>query len=169
MFMTKEQILNEIRRIAADNDGVPPGKQRFSTETGINESAWSGKYWARWGDALREAGFPPNVWQVPHREEFLIESYIRLIREFGRFPVLRELRLKRRVDSSFPSTGSLNRFGSKAATASRIIEFCRARGGYDDVIKICEPLATQPASRSETVAYAEPEFGFVYLLKSGRY
>src|SRR5437588_3328607 len=96
-LMTKEQILNEIKRIAADNSGVPPGKQRFSTETGISESAWSGKYWARWGDALREAGFSPNVWQVPHQEEFLIESYIRFIRELGRFPVLRELRLKGRA------------------------------------------------------------------------
>ncbi|PYL57707.1 MAG: hypothetical protein DMF30_05315 [Verrucomicrobia bacterium] len=167
--MTKEQILNEIKRIAADNSGVPPGKQRFSTETGISESAWSGKYWARWGDALREAGFPPNVWQVPHQEEFLIESYIRLIRELGRFPVLRELRLKRRADSSFPSTGSLNRFGSKATTASRIIKLCRARGGYDDVIKLCETFATEPAARAEAKADAEPEFGFVYLLKSGRH
>jgi hypothetical protein len=96
--MTKEQILNEIKRIAADNNGVPPGKQKFHTETGISDSTWE-KYWARWGDALREAGFPPNAWQIPHEEEFLIESYIRLIRELGRFPVLRELRLKRRSDS----------------------------------------------------------------------
>ena len=110
-----------------------------------------------------------NVWQVPHQEEFLIESYIRLIRELGRFPVLRELRLKRRADSSFPSTGSLNRFGSKATTASRIIKLCRARGGYDDVIKLCETFATEPAARAEAKADAEPEFGFVYLLKSGRH
>ena len=102
-----------------------------------------------------------NVWQVPHQEEFLIESYIRLIRELGRFPVLRELRLKRRADSSFPSTGSLNRFGSKATTASRIIKFCRARGGYNDVIKLCETFATEPAARAEAKADAEPEFGFV--------
>ena len=121
------------------------------------------------GRCTSEAGFPPNVWQVPHQEEFLIESYIRLIRELGRFPVLRELRLKRRADSSFPSTGSLNRFGSKATTASRIIKLCRARGGYDDVIKLCETFATEPAARAEAKADAEPEFGFVYLLKSGRH
>jgi len=76
--MTKEQILDEIKRIAAENNGIPPGSQRFVSETGIAASAWSGKYWARWSDALREAGFPPNVWQVPHEEEFLIESYVLL-------------------------------------------------------------------------------------------
>jgi hypothetical protein len=78
--MTKEQILEEIRHIAATNNGVPPGSHRFKTETGIGESAWSGKYWARWGDALREAGFPPNVWQTPHSEDVFVQSYIRLIR-----------------------------------------------------------------------------------------
>jgi hypothetical protein len=167
--MTKEQILEEIRRIAAKNKGTPPGAQKFRSETGISESAWSGKYWARWGDALRDAGFPPNVWQAPHKEEFLIESYIHLIRELGHFPVSRELSLKRRLDSNFPSEGAFSRLGSKATAVSRIIDFCRTRSGYDDVIKICEPLATQLPARREARADAESEFGFVYLLKSGRY
>jgi hypothetical protein len=83
--MTKEQILDEIRRIAAANNGVLPGTQRFRTETGISESAWSGKYWARWGDALREAGFSPNVWQLPHSDDVFVQSYIRLICGLGHF------------------------------------------------------------------------------------
>lgn len=109
------------------------------------------------------------MWKAPHKEEFLIESYIHLVRELGHFPVSRELSLKRRLHSNFPSEGTFSRLGSKATAASRIIDFCRTRSGYDDVIKICEPLATQPAARSEPRADAEPEFGFVYLLKSGRY
>jgi hypothetical protein len=123
--MTKEQILDEIRRIAAANNGVPPGAQRFRTETGISESAWSGKYWARWGVALREAGFSPNVWQLPHSDDVFVQSYIRLIRELGHFPAVRELSLKRREGSSFPSSGAFARFGSKTTAARRIIEFCR--------------------------------------------
>jgi hypothetical protein len=59
--MSKEEILDEIKRITAANDGIPPDAQRFRSETGISESASSGKYWARWGDALREAGFSPKV------------------------------------------------------------------------------------------------------------
>ena len=166
--MTREEIIEEIKQIATDNNGVPPGKQKFHNETGISDSVWE-KYWARWGDALCEAGFTPNVWQVPHEEEFLIESYIRLIREIGRFPTVRELRLKRGSDPKFPSRGPFSRLGSKSSAASRIVEFCRARGGYEDVIKVCEPLATASAARTQTKGDAAPELGFVYLLKSGRH
>jgi len=83
--VTKDRILAEIKRIARECGGIPPGKQKFETETGIGESSWSGRFWARWGDALREAGFSPNAWQVPHEKEFLIQSYVRLIRELGAF------------------------------------------------------------------------------------
>jgi hypothetical protein len=167
--MTREEILREIKRIAAGNNATPPGKQKFTTETGITESAWAGKYWARWSDALRDAGFSANTWQLPHEEEFLMESYIKIIRELGHFPVVRELQLRRRLDSRFPSDKSFNRFGSKSNAASRIVEFCRAHSGYDDVLKICESLATRSAARSRARFGAQPELGFVYLLRSGRY
>jgi hypothetical protein len=167
--MTKERILDEIRRIAAANDGVPPGAQRFKTETGIPESAWSGKYWARWGDALREAGFLPNTWKAPHSDDVFIQSYIRLIRELGHFPAVRELSLKRRQDSSFPSAGSFPRFGSKVIAAKRIIEFCRGNGGYEDLIEICQPIAAESPSRADKTSTPRAVEGSVYLIKSGRY
>jgi len=167
--MTKEQILDEIRRIAAANNGVLPGTQRFRTETGISESAWSGKYWARWGDALREAGFSPNVWQLPHSDDVFVQSYIRLICGLGHFPAVRELSLKRREDSSFPSSGAFARFGSKTTAARRIIEFCRQNNGYEDVISICEPVAVESSPRTDKTSTPQVVEGFVYLIKSGRH
>jgi hypothetical protein len=168
-LITKEQILGEIKRIAAETKGVPPGARRFRTETGISDSAWSGKYWARWGDALREAGFSPNVWQVGHGENVMVQSYIRLIRELRHFPAIREISLKHRQDSSFPSSGAFARFGSKAVAAKRIIEFCQKNTGYEDVIKISEPIAAERLPRADKISTAQVIDGFVYLIKSGRH
>ncbi len=55
MAMTKEHILAQIRRLAAEL-GSPPGRRTFQDATGVREGDWFGVHWARWGDALAEAG-----------------------------------------------------------------------------------------------------------------
>jgi hypothetical protein len=62
--MLREHILEEIRRTTKENGGKPLGSRRFADATGIRESEWRGKLWARWGDALTEAGFAANQLQV---------------------------------------------------------------------------------------------------------
>jgi len=44
----REHIINEIKRLAALNGGQAPGNQAFVSATGITETKWRGKYWARW-------------------------------------------------------------------------------------------------------------------------
>jgi hypothetical protein len=89
--MNKEYILKEIDRTAKENNGTPLGQARFAKETGISVRDWWGKYWARWGDALIEAGYSPNKLQAAYDENWLIEQVISLIREIGRFPSSAEL------------------------------------------------------------------------------
>src|ERR1700733_701604 len=94
--MTKQHILDEIKRTAKENGGASVGRLRFYTETGIKESDWRGVFWARWNDAVREAGLSPNVKVAAYDEGWLILKIIALAREVGHFPTGSECRLKSR-------------------------------------------------------------------------
>jgi hypothetical protein len=160
--MTKDHILAEIRRTASENGGVPLGRLRFQAETGIREADWRGIYWVRWNDALKEAGLPPNRLQAAYDQ---VRTYATFIRELDHFPVVDELKLKARRDGTFPNPKTFARLGNKRALAARVAEWCRTHGGYDDVVAICTPVATEmPEPSEETSAPSVSEFGSVYLL-----
>lgn len=164
---SKEQIVAAIRRMAAEN-GTVPGKQRFESETGIREHEWV-KYWARWGDALVEAGFKPNDWGGAYPEEELLERLAGFTRELGRFPVVRDLRVKANQDPSFPSAGPFRRFGGQSALAVRLREYASGKG-YNDVVALCEALPSKSSSvLASDTGTPQLSTGFVYLMKSGRH
>lgn len=166
--MDKQHILDEIRRTAKANGGDPLGRLRFLTETGIKQSDWYGKYWIRWGDALVEAGLTPNLKQQPYEEEHLIVKLISLTREIGHFPIAGDLRMQARKDPDFPSHSSFGRLGLKNQRMRRVAEYCRANKGFEDVLELCQDAIDQEehAPKKET---GPGDFGFVYLIKSGRY
>ncbi len=92
--MERAHILSEIRRVAVNGKAL--GAQAFATETGIREHDWRGKHWARWGDALIEAGYTPNQWKGRIDDSFILGSMIALTRKLGRFPTVAEMAFKRR-------------------------------------------------------------------------
>lgn len=169
--MDKAHIIAEIQRTAAGNGGKAFGKLRFETETGIGESDW-GRYWARFSDAIAEAGHTPNAWIEAYDDDWLVEQAILVIRELGRYPVSRELKIRSLGNPSFPSPSAFRRLGGKRDIAKKILAYCEQRSGYDDIKEICQPIVeTQPATdKADTVDSSDdPTFGYVYLFKSGKH
>ena len=103
--MTREEIIKEIRRVAICNDGKPLGLDAFKRLTGIRESDWRGVFWARWNDALSEAGYPPNEISKKTDDEAVFRALVEVMRYLGKFPTVSEYQLARRRNSSLPSDG----------------------------------------------------------------
>jgi hypothetical protein len=167
----KAHILDEIKRTAAANGGVALGEARFEAETGIKRRDWYGIHWARWGDAIQEAGLAPNQLNTAFEGAKLLDSYARYAQELGHLPTAGELRLKRRADTDFPSWNTFGRFGTKAELVKRVREHCRANADLASVVALCDEYLCAADADSED---AEPEadevvIGFVYLVKSGRF
>ena len=165
----RDYILSEIARTAAEHGGVPLGERAFRTETGIRPTDWL-RYWPRWGDALRDAGLPPNERNVARAEGDVLARLMVETRRLGRWPTTRELNLLHRKDPSVPSQGVFRRLGGRRILISKLAEYCRAEGAAD-VLALLEPLLEESAEEhgdGALPADKEQNFGSVYLLKWGR-
>ncbi len=86
----------------------------FEREAGIRRHEWYGVYWARWGDAVIEAGFSPNDKQAKLDRDFVLKKVAEAYRHYKRVATNGELRMYRRVDSEFPAHSTLdNHFPTK--------------------------------------------------------
>lgn len=158
----RDQILTEIKRLAAENGGQPPGSGVFQRTTGIGETAWRGVYWARWGDALKEAGFAPNKWQAKHESELIFEKFIEACRHYAHIPTFAELNLYARARDNFPTPKAFfTHFGSKEALLEKLREWISSRSGYEDIASML------PLSGDGDVKKSATKEGLVYLIKSG--
>ena len=168
--MNKQHILDEIVRTASQNGGVALGRERFFQETGIKESDWLGKIWARWGDAVKEAGCVPSKLNAPMEDAALLESYVALIRELRHLPVVSELKLKAKQTPGFPSHNTFRKFGNKPQLIEKLIEYTEGKPNYSDVLAIARASESQgvevPTDAGET---RKDTIGFVYLLKATRF
>jgi hypothetical protein len=167
MATEKQQIVELIRRLAAQNGGKAPGSQSFKSLTGIGKSEWYPKLWLRWGDAVREAGLQGNSMARSLGPESLIKKYIELIRELGKFPIEGDLVHKRLADKCFPNRDAFNALGGKAQRIARILEYCKTNQGYEDVIPLCQTIASANSANLDEVTSKVPAVGYVYLLKHG--
>lgn len=163
-------IIREIQALAK-RDGKPPGRERFASVTGISMHQWSGVYWARWGDALREAGFDANTLNEATPESKLLGTYIAVVIELGHVPSDSELRLYGRNMEGFPGhTTFRNRLGHKRERLAKLLAFAIERGVTPEIeraIRAAIPLESE--TDDEVDNDASGIVGYVYMLKSGKY
>ncbi|MEK7066530.1 MAG: hypothetical protein AAB965_03115, partial [Patescibacteria group bacterium] len=166
-MFTKQDILKAIKNAASRNGGKPMGSAKFEQETGIRPYDWE-KYWARFSDAQKEAGFVPNERQGSYDDEFMVEKMIVLMRKFCKFPTRRDLIVQHNNDSKFPSNSAFDRRCKKDQWAEKIIAYCEEKGSHEDVVEFCRVVLKGVAAVEGDV---EDDFGIceVYLFKSGRY
>jgi hypothetical protein len=162
----RDSILSEIRRLAASNDGQPPGQILFARETGIAAHQWLGKYWTRWSDALAEAGYKPNKWTERLDSEGILTGVIAACRHYGRLPTKAEIEIYRKSEPTIPTTQAIKRhFG----TRSELVAALQSRASQDD--SYGDIVAMSPSDENSTRAtFPAPKNvpdGFVYLIKSG--
>jgi len=89
------------------------------------------------------------------------------MRELGHFPIIAEIRLKKRTDASLPNDRTYKRFGSKQQFAMKILDYCNGREGYEGVADMCRATldsGSHPAEERESKSVD----GFIYLIRSGR-
>jgi hypothetical protein len=160
----REKILKKICELSTKTDGRPPGARRFETETGIPQHAWRGVHWARWGDALKEAGFEPNLKQGKIEEEFFLTKLAEACRHFGKFPTAMELRMFQRKDTKFPNVKSITRhFGSLTNVPDHLARWVKENDGYFDLVK----MLGEPAEELQRRPATSLKEGLVYLIQSG--
>lgn len=167
--MKKQRILDEIKRTAKENGDKPLGRERFEEATGISQSQWYGRYWSRWGDAVREAGFEANILQTAYSDDEVIQKLTALVRLRGQFPTHGDIRLHKRADPEFPNHGVFARLGSKQDLIRKVVAYCEVHPGNEDVAAICTPLLNSAAPEWESER-DNFETGYVYLalMKIGR-
>lgn len=164
----KAHIIDEIRRTAEANSGSALGWRRFESETGIGYYEWYGRFWTRWSDAVREAGFAPNRMAEAYDDAVLLEKLVELTRTLGSVPTTGDLLIAARNDSAFPSEKVFRRFGSKSERASRIASYCEVNPGNDDVASLWLQVRVQArVAGPESVGAETADVGYVYLLKHG--
>jgi hypothetical protein len=158
------EILKAIRDHAAAHGGKPPGRLALERATGIKEAAWRGVLWARWNEAVAEAGLAPNTKTTAIDQQQLMVQLAEAIRHFGRLPTYSELRLYKRTHLGFPEDKTFHtRFSNKENMLFRVRDWARSTTGFEDLLALLPDEPDDP----ETDCGSNGQEGLVYLLKSG--
>jgi Meiotically up-regulated gene 113 len=160
----RDEIVAQIKSLALANNGIAPGQRTFENETGIGRSVWLGKFWAKWSDAVREAGITPLERNKAIPKDVIFENLSKIVKHYQREPTRAEFDMYRNIDTQLPWYQTLIEvFGSKASMFDDFRIWLEAQEGSSEVLS----LLPSPDGPSRLVQQNNND-GFVYLLKSGK-
>ncbi|KAF0231193.1 MAG: hypothetical protein FD175_1062 [Beijerinckiaceae bacterium] len=161
----RDFILQEIRRLASANSGQAPGQKLFAKETAIAQHQWRGKFWARWGDALKDAGLEPNDWNGKSDANAILSGVVIACRHYGRLPTNAEMEILRRTNPDVPHPNVIkNNIGRRPELIAAISKHAATDMSLSDVAAMLPEQGIEGLSRKNPSKTVE---GFVYLIKSG--
>lgn len=162
----RERVVSEIQRLVSDSGRVP-GIKAFEAETGILRREWMGKIWARWSDAIKEAGFEPNNLVERFDTNVVLLNIANCCLSLSRLPSANDLKLYAHQNPGFPSTATIeNHFPRRAL----LIEALRKWVLQPENFKYAEVADMLPAPvRVPAELPAHQGYGHVYLLRAGDY
>lgn len=162
----RARIISEIKRLVAES-GKVPGVKVFENETGILRREWTGKIWARWSEAVQEAGFEPNALVQRFDSEQILENVIECCEALGRLPSGGDLRLYAYQNEGFPSNATIeNHYPKRALLIQALRDFVSNKPSYTHILAMLPNPAPDPAT---TETQSVSSYGHVYLLKAGDY
>jgi Meiotically Up-regulated Gene 113 (MUG113) protein len=159
----RDQIVREIQRLAEHQGGRAPGSIAFAKETGISDHTWRGKFWARWSDALAEAGFAPNEFRGRLDTDFVLSKFVEVIRHYKHVPTNDEIGLYRQMHPTFPNSATFRAHFKKVELLEQLRNWLSEKAGYEDVLA----MLPAKAESDRTSRLPKPVEGFVYLIRSG--
>ena len=167
----QDRILAEIKRLAVANDGKPPGIGLFEKETGIKRSHWRGKLWARWGDAVAEAGFSRNTANPKRNPDRVLDCLGKACFHYGHFPTDAEWKMYAgRKSDSVGANSYRDEFGGREGAIAALRKRAAERGAKDllEILPDIEGKAVEAEDSPSTGNFARlQEFHhFVYLIYS---
>lgn len=164
--MTKEQILSDIRRIAKQRGGQS-SLDAFLAATGIKEHQILGTFWARWNEAVTEAGLSTSSFSRQKIEESsIIGAFAKLVERLKKWPTQNELLIEHR-NGSLPSLKVIRRLCKFPSFASQLAAYCTDREDLSTVVRIATERMEAEEAEPPIVGRA-PINGYVYLMRSGR-
>jgi hypothetical protein len=163
---SREEILSGVRKFV-ETKGKVPGEKAFRRATRIKDSAWKGRYWVRWSDVVREAGFEPSKWIQKIPDEDLLEKLAAFVTTLDHFPVRDEINIQARRVHGFPYWATIRkRYSGMPETAAALLKFSK-KTGDTHLAELCEHRLRHAALKPTPVGKARTKpvvgTGFVYL------